>query len=58
MSTKIAHTYSTCANRVDCCLELFQECEVSPDNYFHRIVIVDEVWVFYYDRLRQQQEGR
>ena len=31
------------ANRVDCCQELLQESEVNPNNYFHRIVIGDEI---------------
>ena len=31
------------ANRVDCYQELLQESEVNPNNYFHRIVIGDEI---------------
>ena len=38
-------------NRVDCCQELLQESEVNPDNYFHRFVIGDETWVYYYNPL-------
>ena len=41
-------------NRVDCCQELLQENEVSPDNYFHRIVTGDETWIYYYDLLSEQ----
>ena len=37
-----------CANRLDCCQELLQVSEVNPDNNFARIVIGDEIWVYYY----------
>ena len=43
------------ANRVDCCQELLQESEVNSDNYFHRIVVDDETWLYYYDLLSQQE---
>ena len=43
-----------CANRVDYCQELLQESEVNPNNYFHRIVTSDEIWVYYYDFLSQR----
>ena len=42
-------------NRVDCCQELLQKSEVNPDNYFDRIVTGNETWVYYYDRLSQQE---
>ena len=35
-------------NRVDCCQELLQEREINSNNYFHRIVTDDEIWVVYY----------
>ena len=35
-------------NRVDCCQELLQEREINSNNYFHRIVTHDEIWVVYY----------
>ena len=44
-----------CANRVDCCQELLQESEVNQDNYFHRIVTGDEIRLYYYDLLSQQE---
>ena len=37
------------------CQELLQESKVHPDNYFHRIVIGDETWLYYYDLLIQQE---
>ena len=43
------------ANRVDCCQELLQENKVNPDNCFDRIVTSNETWVYYYDRLSQQE---
>ena len=43
------------ANRVDCCQELLQESEVNSDNYFHRIVTGDEIWLYSYDRLSQEE---
>ena len=43
------------ANRVDCCQELLQESKVNPDKYFDRIVTGDEIWVYYYDPLSQQE---
>ena len=42
------------ANHMDCCQELLQEREVNPNNYFHRFVIGDEIWVYYHDLLSQQ----
>ena len=43
------------ANHVDYRQELLQESEVNPDNYFDRIVIDDETWIYYYDSLSQQK---
>ena len=43
------------ANHVDCCQELLQESEVNLDNYFDCIVIGDEIWVYSYDPLSQQE---
>ena len=52
MGTKIAHIYSMFSN---CCQELLQESEVNSDNYFHRIVTGDEICLYYYDRLSEQE---
>ena len=43
------------ANRVNCCHELLENREINPDNYFDRTVTGDETWVYYYDRLSQQE---
>ena len=43
------------ANGVDCYQKLLQESEVNPSDYFHRIVTSDEIWVYYYDLLSQQE---
>ena len=43
------------ANRVDCCQELLEKSEVNSGNYFHRTVIGDEIWVYYYDLFSQQE---
>ena len=43
------------SNRVDCCRELLRGNEVNPDNYYDRIVTGDEIWVYYYDSLSQQE---
>ena len=40
---------------MDCCQELLQESEVNLDNYFHRIVTGDEIWLYYYDPFSQQE---
>jgi predicted NAD/FAD-binding protein len=40
-------------NPVDCCQELLQEREADPTNFFARIVIGDEFWVYHYDPLSQ-----
>ena len=42
-----------CANCVDCCQELLQQCEVNPDNIFDPIVTGNEFWVHHYDLLSQ-----
>ena len=42
-------------NRVDCCRELLRGNEVNPDNYYDRIVTGDEIWVYYYGSLNQQE---
>ena len=52
MNTKVAHTYSMFSN---CCQELLQESEVNSDNYFHRIVTGDEIFLYYYDCLSEQE---
>ena len=52
MGTIIAHTYSTFS---DCCQELLQASEVNLVNYFDRIVTGDEIWLYYYDPLSQQE---
>ena len=43
------------ANHVDCCQEFSQENEVNQNNYCDRIVTGDEIWVYYYDPLSQQE---
>ena len=37
------------AHRVDCCQELLQQSEVSPDNFFHSIVTCDVFCIRHYD---------
>ena len=36
------------ANSVVCCQELLEESEVNSGNYFHRTVIGDEIWIYYW----------
>ena len=43
------------ANCVDCCQEFLQENEVNLDDSFDRIVTGDEIWLYYYDPLSQQE---
>ena len=52
MGTKIAQTCSAFSH---CCQGLLQESEGNPDKLFHRIVTNDETWVYYYDRLSEQE---
>ena len=41
------------ANRVDCCQELLQQCEVNPAKFFDCIITDDESWIHHYGSLSQ-----
>ena len=44
-----------CANRIDCCEELLENCNRDPTEFFDRIVMRDETWIQHYDPLSQQK---
>jgi len=43
------------ANRVECCQELLQACELNSAQFLSRIVTGDETWVHHYDPLSHQE---
>ena len=52
MGTKIGHTYSTCS-LCGSSARTFARERINPGNCFHRIVTGDEIWLYYYNLLRQ-----
>ena len=42
-------------NRVECCQELLQESEADPAKFFGRVITGNELWIYHYDSLTQQE---
>ena len=43
------------ASSLNFCQELLQENEINPNNKSDRIVTTDEIWVYCYDRLSEEE---